>query len=237
MSHTHAGNAGDFLKHTILAQTASEVGRQFLAVRYIDPFCGDSLFRNVAVFQSSADHPNFPWFRAAQPALPNWYFGSPLVAARALSKCQASLHLSDADADAVRSTRNAFALAFWGQELPAVTPPDPVELCTRVAAADLRQFDFSKPPAANVLLLDPTYPNDYQELLFEAIGACHQSRAAILLLAWGMSSWKLGEVFESAANEHWAVSLADKGATYQVLLAAFGDSKLTDTAKAVASGW
>src|ERR1700733_7026673 len=57
MAHTHAGNAGDFLKHTILAEAAVELAGRFGAVRYIDPYCGQSLFRRPTVFQPHAGHP------------------------------------------------------------------------------------------------------------------------------------------------------------------------------------
>ena len=80
MAHTHIGNAGDFLKHTILATAATEVARRFGAVCYIDPYCGESLFGRPTVFRPPTGHPKLAAFRAAEPAIDEWYFGSPVVA-------------------------------------------------------------------------------------------------------------------------------------------------------------
>ena len=202
MAHTHIGNAGDFLKHTILATAATEVARRFGAVCYIDPYCGESLFRRPTVFRPPTGHPKLAAFRAAEPAIDEWYFGSPVVAVRALSGTRVSLLLSDRDSNAVRSTEAAFNPDFWSREIPSVAPPFAADVRTQVTEFDLRRLSLAVPPTANILLLDPTYSVGYHAALRETIRVCRDSEAAVLLLAWGTRAWRLGGIAECESVEH-----------------------------------
>src|SRR6266851_527626 len=135
----------------------------------------------------------------------------------------ASLHVSDRDQNAVRSTKTALASAdFWSREIPGVVPPRAAELRAEVAEFDPRRLALVIPPAANIVLLDPTYRDGYQDALRGTIRVCRRSGAAILLLAWGMRSWGLAGVFDGEAVTHWTDSFADGRNTYELVRARFG---------------
>jgi len=232
MAHTHAGNAGDYLKHVVLAETLEAAVPEFQEIRFIDPFCGQGLYHwPNGLYSPDSNHPKRAIFERYQPGLPEWYEGSPLVAARALSAhSDASLILSDADPDAISTLQSIEVehYPYWARvpKRMAVTAHQP-------EGVDLLMGRH----ALNVLLLDPTYPDGYASTLRRSYAACVRADVNALLLAWGLLAWRMDP--EIAGDGTCTVTLCDEGQAYQMLAAAIGPRAVTlhTIAETVASGW
>jgi hypothetical protein len=178
-------------------------------------------------------------FQGVQPALPDWYFGSPLVAAQCQMGGGVSMHVSDADGNAVLAAAAALSSeAFWQQVIPSVKPPivEAVELAVR--EYDPNSIRPIAPPGANILLLDPTYPDGYDQILRRSVAVCQDSRAFFLLVAWGMANWPLYATLTDLAVQFERASFSDETRTYEVFLCPFGESHdLSELAIAAVAGW
>jgi hypothetical protein len=239
MAHAHAGNPGDFLKHTVLADVLIGAADRFPSVRYIDPYCGQGIYYRPKTFWRPSGHPRLERFLSVQPGLPDWYFGSPLIAARCLIGRSASMHVSDHDGDALVSAAAALSSEeFWRQILPDVQRPVVQGLRLDVRDYDPNSLDPIAPPGVNVLLLDPTYSKGYRDILRRSVAACRASSALFLLLAWGLESWHLGAALADLDIRPNGVRFSEAGRCYELLLCPIGESHdMIDVAAGAVAGW
>lgn len=243
MAHTHAANAADFLKHTVEAEVLEELSLLFETVRYIDPYCGQGLYhRPRGVYYPDTTHSKYPIFQRYQAALPEWYLGSPLVALAALQQAKnAVLDLSDEDPSAVEALRDALDSDLVHSYVLRAAGEKQTEPIVQLSA---RQYDPTRlelsggEEAVNVILLDPTYPSGYASMLKYTVQTCASSSAQIVVMAWGLERWSLGDVFASM-DYHWEAQLADHGEVYEMNLSVFNirHSRLTEVVEKVTSGW
>ncbi len=244
MAHTHAGNAGDFVKHVVLADALEATQTRFGAVHYIDPYAGQGLYhRPPKLFIPPADHPAYDTFRRYQIGLPQWYMGSPLIAAAALAGSnRSSLTLSDNDGDAVVTLAGALASPLLEKQ---VAPELPHWRCEAAISVAVGQYEPARLPlraggdAANVVLLDPTHDNYYSELITQSVHVCRDSGTNVLMLAWGLEDWRLVATVRSQMAEPLVAGFEDSGGCYQVVLMPFGPSEpeLRGIAAAACGRW
>jgi hypothetical protein len=127
---------------------------------------------------------------------------------------------------------------FWSREIPGVRPPHAAEVRAEVAEFDPRRLALvGVPTTATIVLLDPTYPAGYCDTLRETIQVCRNVSAAILLLAWGLRSWRLAEVFERESITRSTAFFSNGGITYQMVISSFGEPRVKEIADEAASGW
>jgi hypothetical protein len=244
VAHTHAGNAGDFLKHVVLAECLEGVAERFAGVRYLDGYSGQGVYFKPLNVHEPTGHPKLTTFRRIQPALPNWYVGSPLVAAAALADhSDAELVLSDRDGDAVVSLAgglSADSLVEQGTpELARWRSATRTTLAIREfvpAAIELR----GEPSSVNVVLLDPTYSESYDRILTDTARTCRDFHGTTLLIAWGLSGWRIGDALATGGGGvPVGLRYEDDTRSYEVALAIYGLERETlgEVVRAVSVGW
>lgn len=240
MAHTHAGNEGDFLKHVVL----EDILRQVCAlpavqhIRYIDPFCGEGLYRISKCFEPpDVSHKLAIWKK--QQFLNGYYLGSPLIASTILGSAGKgySLRLSDGDEAAVTRLRQV----LQGLE-PAFKPanaPANLEILTeRFNGSNLRDMLNQAENCVNIVLLDPTFSDGYLRIIQDSLATCAISQANTILMCWGLKQWDYPQQLVGRADLANCEYLTGRYASV-VYVCCFGTLKADlDTASHIAtSGW
>ena len=242
MAHTHPENEGGYLKHVVLQDTLEQLSRQegFTHIHYIDPYCGQGLFRRPNHLRHS---PTTPAAKVQvwrdQQTNPDYYLGSPLIALRILQQSGLgfSLRLSDKEDETVAQLHSALQGDITGYE-PGKLPDDFVVQQTTYTGNGLELLLAPAPSAVNFVLLDPTHPNkkgeaSYIETIDNSVEACGVAKPNAVLMCPRMQNWRWPARFSNMAT---ALAAYTRSVVH---LLCFGPSseKLAAGVRAAVRGW
>lgn len=191
MAHSHAGNECDFHKHVVLEELIRQICQLPAAqhIRYIDPFCGEGLYRVSRRFEPLDVSLKVAIWRNQQSVDGN-YKGSPLIALNILGSAdkEFSLRLSDDDDKAVDRLRQVMhGMALYSKH--AVAPAKLEILKERYIGTNLQDMLYCSENCVNIVLLDPTFQDGYLEIISKSLLVCANSQANSVLCCWGLKHW------------------------------------------------